>query len=182
MWMAARGFSSLTLALGGLAVANSLFAAFGAARRRCCCERSPSDRIKLGFFIATSKAIRRNESNLYLACSLGSSLSLLFVRGNACQHNTIFDLMRDHECKLSTGAICTYVAMGLWFVAASLAMFREEREDAEGGETGNSNGMENATVPLIQDAVFECEQSVYSNRSGRSGRSVRSSQSILLEE
>eukprot|EP00584_Thalassiosira_punctigera_P004880 CAMPEP_0172529024 /NCGR_PEP_ID=MMETSP1067-20121228/3213_1 /TAXON_ID=265564 ORGANISM="Thalassiosira punctigera, Strain Tpunct2005C2" /NCGR_SAMPLE_ID=MMETSP1067 /ASSEMBLY_ACC=CAM_ASM_000444 /LENGTH=70 /DNA_ID=CAMNT_0013313013 /DNA_START=669 /DNA_END=881 /DNA_ORIENTATION=- len=66
--------------------------------------------------------------------------------------------------------------MALWFGASSLVMFREEGDATEEGvEPRNSNEVESATVPLIQDVVFECEQSTYSGRSKRSGRSGRSS-------
>jgi len=187
MWKAARGFSSLTLIFGGLALMNVLMNMMVTTTtcKLCCCKSSSSSttssRLKhLQYYTSTiNKSIYRNEGNFYLVASLCSSLSLLFVRSNACQHNTIFDLYRDNVCRLSTGAKCTYAAMMFWFGAASLVWFRDERENnammvggssREGeGRIDLDDGVESATVPLIQDVVFECEQSVDSGRSGREG-------------
>mmetsp|Transcript_98 Transcript_98/g.211 ORF Transcript_98/g.211 Transcript_98/m.211 type:complete len:253 (-) Transcript_98:371-1129(-) len=169
-WKAARGFSCLALTFGAVAVANELLRTC----KRCCCRKLLSTRVRCCANVGAS--VRHQEPNLYLACSLCSSLSLLFLHSNACQHNKIFNLMGDHACRLSTGAKCTYAAMALWFGASSLVMFREEGDATEEGvEPRNSNEVESATVPLIQDVVFECEQSTYSGRSKRSGRSGRSS-------
>ena len=84
----------------------------------------------------------------------------------AIWHNTIFNLMRDHRCELSSGAKATYVAMILWFVAAMLALCAEDgpgerRACSDDGalEYADSNS---ATEPLIQDVISECEQSTYS--------------------
>ncbi|KAL9181844.1 hypothetical protein ACHAXT_012187 [Thalassiosira profunda] len=154
-WKAARGFSSLTLIFGGFALANMVFAA---CRRRCC-KSSRLCNVTAGKRIATSGI-------LYTVCVICSSLSLVFVKSNACQHNTIFNLMRDHRCELSAGAKATYVAMVLWFVAAMLALCAEDgpgerRACSDDGalEAADSNS---ATEPLIQDVIFECEQSTYS--------------------
>jgi len=77
--------------------------------------------------------------------------------------------MRDHECRLAEGAKCTYVAMFLWFVAASFSVMNEERRASEGGEqsdVGNSIDNDGAREPLIQDVIFECEQSTISCQDG----------------
>mmetsp|Transcript_13476 Transcript_13476/g.20344 ORF Transcript_13476/g.20344 Transcript_13476/m.20344 type:complete len:288 (-) Transcript_13476:504-1367(-) len=203
MWKAARLFSSLTLMFGGVALMHVLVTT--TCIRCCCCcfccckssssfsANNNSSRLKqLQHYISKiTKSIHKNEGNFYLLASLSSSLSLLFLQSNACQHNTIFNLYGDTVCRLSTGAKCTYAAMVFWFGAASLVWFRDEGESSammmmmvggsgssssitssrEGGGTIDlEDGVESATVPLIQDVVFECEQqSVYSGRSGREG-------------
>ena len=117
--------------------------------------------------------------------SLCTSLTLLFLKSNSCQHNTIFNLMQDHDCILSTGAYCAYLAMGLWFVASSFLLLREEekRSDVIGNEGGdgdvrNSENevMDDARVPLIQDVILECKQSTYSSSYGYQEEETRSSE------
>jgi hypothetical protein len=99
---------------------------------------------------------------LYLLACICSSLSLLFLRSNACQSNTIFNLMQDHQCKISTGAKCTYAAMTLYFVAGSILLLNEgdTKDDDRDGIEDASN-----TEPLIQDVIFECEVSRSSSSS-----------------
>ena len=146
-WKAARAFSSLILIFGGLPLMHIIFSA--AVDLSC------------------------GNSNLlagasYLICCICSSLSLLFVRSNACQHNTIFNLTRNKNCILSTGARSTYAAMALWFIAASLAILIDE--DKEGGTQQHSHDDDvddaNNSIrePLIQ-VDFEYEQSDRSIRS-----------------
>jgi len=194
-WKAARAFSSLTLIFGGLALVMHV-AFFGACcccckkiRKCCCCNKCKSSS-----FSSSSKLIRyckstsstSNTTNgqqiigtMYLLSSLCSSLSLLFLHSNACHSNAIFNLYRNKVCALSTGAKCTYGAMGLWFVASSLVLLvggetdserRRRGGDEEEGEEGE-DVVEDASVnsmrePLIQDIIFECEQSTYSGRDG----------------
>ena len=104
----------------------------------------------------------------YLLCCICSSLSLLFVQSNACQHNKIFNLMRNKNCILSTGARCTYFSMAFWFIAASLAVLIDE--DNKGGTQQHSHDDDIEDVnnsirePLIQ-VDFEYEQSDRSTRS-----------------
>lgn len=168
-WRAARGFSSLTLIFGGLIVfVNiSLWAYSCSCRRYCCNTSQSSSSIRLRY--CTTSTIYTNGQvggTLYLIPVICSSLSLLFLKCNACQLNTIFNLMQDHTCMLSTGAKCTYVAMALWFVAALLAMVNEEREVNGVSDGGDGIDCDERTEPLIQDVVLECEQSVYSGRDG----------------
>ena len=142
-------------------------------KRYCCCCRRPNNfRIQqplLKCFISSST----NQINgIYFAITcLCSSLTLLFLKSNACQHNRIFNLTNNHQCKLSTGAKCTYVAMFLWFGAAALAFVNEERgerrmmlgQDASGVEEEEADEDDRSRrEPLIQDAIFECEQSTTS--------------------
>mmetsp|Transcript_12636 Transcript_12636/g.22909 ORF Transcript_12636/g.22909 Transcript_12636/m.22909 type:complete len:275 (-) Transcript_12636:244-1068(-) len=190
MWKAARVFSSLGLIFGGLALMNVLMNMLVTTTcKRCCCycckSSSSSSTTNISrlkqlqhYTSKITKSIHENEGNFYLIASLCSSLSLLFVRSNACRHNTIFDLYGDTACRLSAGAKCTYAAMMFWFGAASLVWCRDEREsnvmvgasrDDGEGTVDLDDGVESVTVPLIQDVIFECEQqqSVYSGRSGR---------------
>ena len=54
----------------------------------------------------------------------------------------------------------------LYFIAASCVLMSEENRTEDDIDDANNN-----TEPLIQDIVFECEQSVYSNSSNnREGR------------
>jgi len=174
-WKAARGFSSLGLVFGGLALVNVFLTC--CRKGWCCCKSSSFTRIRCCTTTTTTTNSTANSQlvgTFYLLSALCSSLSLLFLHSNACQHNTIFNLMQDHQCQLSTGAKCTYAAMVLWFIASSLVLLVEERREVEeGGEGGGRNledGVEDASdgarEPLIQDVVFECEQSTYSGRDG----------------
>ena len=69
-------------------------------------------------------------------------LGFLFLKGNACQHNTIFNLERNHECMLSNGAKCAYSAMLLFFVSASLLIVNEEGgvEEGRAEDAGEEDG------------------------------------------
>jgi len=72
--------------------------------------------------------------------------------------------MQDHQCKISTGAKCTYAAMTLYFIAASILLLNEN----EGGtEDDDRDDIEDASnkEPLIQDVIFECEVSRSSSSS-----------------
>ena len=77
--------------------------------------------------------------------------------------------MRDHECKFSSGAKCVYAAMILWFVAACFTLVNHDRtEGAQNAVDIEETDNNDATEPLIQDIIFECEQSTYS-RDGDDG-------------
>lgn len=170
LWKAARGFSTLTLIIGGMAV-GSVFATTCCKLSRCGSRQSSSG---LRFFGISSSIGNVNNAigSFYLICCLCSCLSLIFLRSNACQHNTIFNMLRDHECGLSSGAKCTYAAMALWFLAGSIALMDDEGTGG-GGRVSSGNGAgdandhgDDAREPLIQDVIFECEQSTYSGRDG----------------
>ena len=71
--------------------------------------------------------------------------------------------------------------MALYFIAASCLMLlnEENRTEVEDDiDDANSN-----TEPLIQDIVFECEQSVYSNSSSnnREGRNALAVSALTWE-
>ena len=181
-WRASRVFGASTLDFGGLAVAlnASLLVYDNFCRRNCCFESgaSPSSSIRSSVSTnrlpprplrcCTSAATNQADGILYVIACLCSSLTLLFLKSNACQHNRIFNLTGNHECRLSTGARCTYASMLMWFVASASALYIEERGEggrrragtAE-GEGGNGDG-DGRCEPLLQDSIFECEQSVYS--------------------
>lgn len=151
-WKGARVFSSLTLMLGGFALVN-FFAV------TCCTLGCKSSSSKL----VTRWCTRGTIGTCYLASSFSASLSLLFLRSNAVQHNTIFNLVQDHECAISVGAKCMYAAIGLWFASSSLVLLVDERKNEEKGRDDSHRSLQE---PLIQDVVFECEQSTYSSRGG----------------
>ena len=89
---------------------------------------------------------------LYLLAFICSTFSLLFLRSNACQHNTIFNLTNNHQCVLSTGVHLTYTAMILYFIAASILILNDESDsgseerDAVGDDANNNTAM---SEPLI---------------------------------
>lgn len=148
-WKVSRGFSLLTLMLGGFALTN-IFVVTCCTR---CCKSSSSEPM-------TQWCTRGTVGTCYLASCISTSLSLLFLRSNAAQHNTIFNLVQSHECRLSAGAKCMYAAMGLWFASSSLVVLADEKRNEEVvGEDSPQNSQ-----PLIQDILFECEQSTYSGR------------------
>lgn len=151
-WKAARAFSSLTLTLGG-------FASICAFAVTCCthCRESSSSRL------VTKWCTTGTFGACYLASSISASFSLLFLRSNAAQHNAIFNLVQDHECAMSTGAKCMYAAIVLWFASSSLVLLVDAKRNAE---EGGDVSRETLQEPLIQDVIFECEQSTYSSRGG----------------
>ena len=164
-WKASRGFSCLTLIFGGLIVFTNLSLRI----YQWYCDRagyiepsSPASRRRNSVFTTASGYHVKKQVGitLYIMACICSCLSLLFLRSNACQHNTIFNLMQDHQCRLGTGAKLTYASMALYFIAASCVLFSEENRTEDDIDDANNN-----TEPLIQDIVFECEQSVYSNGS-----------------
>ena len=165
-WMAARGFSCLTLIFGGLILVVNTFLLM----YRLCYEQRPRDdessivtasgRI---YFTTTSGQYIKKQvgGTLYLLAFICSTFSLLFLRSNACLHNTIFNLTNNHQCVLSTGVHLTYTAMILYFIAASILLLNDESDsgseerDAVGDYANNNTAI---SEPLIQDVVFECEQ------------------------
>ena len=159
-WKASRAFSSLTLIFGSLIIViNTSLLVY----RVCFNISLPSPDNSMYFKHPDGYQIRKQLGGwLYLLACICSALSLLFLKGNACQNNTIFNLMQDHQCKISTGAKCTYAAMTLYFVAASILLLNErdiEHDDRDDIEDASN------TEPLIQDVIFECEVSRSSSSS-----------------
>ncbi len=170
-WKAARAFSCITLIIGGFIVC-----VVGTLQLYRCCFSIPYCKRKYNPASRSRRKVRycnritgQVEGSAYVITCIFSTLVLLFLKSNACQDNTIFNLTQDHECKLSTGAYCTYGAMALWLIAAILALVNEERRrrrnDDEGEDTDDTT-ISDLREPLIQDAIFECEQSVMSSRDG----------------
>ena len=176
-WKASRGFSCLTLIFGGLIVFTNLYLriyrVWHSERSGNIELSSPSRRRRNSVFTTASGYHVKKQVGItlyILACICSIFTLLLFLRSNACRHNTIFNLTQDHQCRLGTGAKLTYASMALYFIAASCVMLLNEENRTEVED--DIDDANNNTEPLIQDIVFECEQSVYSNSSSnnREGR------------
>ena len=111
LWRATRGFTVIVIVLGGLTVFMEAFAIVMQFRRKC-----------LGKVFKSAKMI------FLLLLSMCSSFSLMFLRSSACQHNTIFDLLNNHQCQLSSGAFQTYAALMLWLFAGLTTIYLDGRE------------------------------------------------------
>lgn len=85
-----------------------------------------------------------------LAACVCQTFSLVFLRSNGCQDNVIFNLMRNHNCQLSTGAKCTYAAMCFWFVAG-VVLTLGASENIDPGERGEEDA--NLEESLLQEVV-----------------------------
>lgn len=159
-WRASRAFSCLTLIFGSLIIViNTSLLVY----RVCFNISLPSPDNSMYFKHPDGYQIRKQLGGwLYLLACICSSLSLLFLKSNACQNNTIFNLMQDHQCTISTGAKCTYAAMALYFVAASILLLNER--DTKDDDRNDIEDASN-TEPLIQDVIFECEVSRSSSSS-----------------
>ena len=155
-WKAARAFSCLTLIFGGLIlIINTSLLVY----RFCCNVSLPSPDSSMYFKHPGGYYIRKQLGGwLYLLACICSAFSLLFLKSNACQDNPMHAIF--HVCKVTTGARCTYAAMALYFVAASILFLNEgDIEDCDDVEDANY------TEPLIQDVIFECEVSRSSSSS-----------------
>ena len=105
-WKAARILSVMAVILGGLYLLSaSLF-----WTASCCYKKLLSGRRHYQYLF-------QFWGTLCLLACVCETFSLIFLRSNACEENVIFNLMRNHNCQLSTGAKCTYAAMIFWLFA-----------------------------------------------------------------
>lgn len=79
------------------------------------------------------------------------TFTLIFLRSNGCQDNVIFNLMRNHNCTLSTGAKCTYAAIVFWLLAGFVMMLDSESANATREQRGEEDA--NLEESLLQEVV-----------------------------
>ncbi|EJK67281.1 hypothetical protein THAOC_11714 [Thalassiosira oceanica] len=111
LWKASRGFTVIVIVLGAVTVLMEAFTIVMRFR-----SKYSSNRVKSANVI------------FLLVLSMCSSLSLVFLRSSACQRNTIFDMLNNHQCRLSSGAFQTYAALMLWFSAGCMAIYFDGKE------------------------------------------------------
>lgn len=73
-----------------------------------------------------------------LAC-VCETFSLIFLKSNACQNNSIFNLMNTHSCIMSSGATCTYVAILFWFIAGVFMMLPSKNNTVTADQRGEED-------------------------------------------
>lgn len=73
-----------------------------------------------------------------LAC-VCETFTLIFLKSNACQDNTIFNLMNTHSCHMSLGARCTYAAMIFWFIAGFFMTLPSKSSAVTAGQRGEED-------------------------------------------
>jgi len=109
LWKASRGFSVIVIVLGGVTVVMEAVTIVMTLRKKI-----------------RSNGFKAANLIFHLVLSMCSSLSLMFIKSGACQRNTIFDMLGDHQCSLSSGAFQTYAALMLWFFAGCMAIYLDK--------------------------------------------------------